>query len=84
VKICEDVFVVAAAEGGWQVQASFVGGRVESALIEGGGGNGVAVRMGRALLGQVAEAGALRSSLEPFGETGRRVLGLLEPGLAPA
>ncbi len=79
VKISADAWVVAAAGDGLSLEASIAGGRLERIVVAGEGIDGAAV--GRALAGVEARPEALRRALEAFGEPGRRVFGVLEPGL---
>lgn len=73
VKICADVFVVAAAAEGLVVEASLVDGRFDRVQIEGVGS--AARRLEAAVVGQ--ELAALPAALGAFGADGARVLELL-------
>jgi len=81
VKICADVWTYSAKKNGISIEASVVGGRLESMHVEATHLDGVAERICRVLVGQTADAKSLGRYLAPFGADGRLVLELLEPGL---
>lgn len=78
VKICAGVFVLGAESEAVRVEASVIEGRIERARLDAPRFNGSAVRIARALEGQLARE--LGPCLEPFGREGLEVLHLF--GLA--
>lgn len=78
VKISADAWVLAATDGGVEVEASIVGGRFECVAIDGSGLDGAGEAIARALVGEEARTAALRNVLAPFEDHGRRILKLLD------
>lgn len=81
VKISSDVWLLTAGEADLEVEATVIGGRIESATVRSEGLNGAAEDLARAMKGQSAEASALEGSLRSFGSLGTSVVRLLMPGL---
>lgn len=81
IKISADARIVWGSQDAWEVEASIVDGRLERVFVALPAANGLGEEIARALAGQPARSDALRALLEPFGDAGRRVHGLFEPGL---
>lgn len=81
VKVRAGVWTFAGGDDGLSVLATVVGGRFERVSVAGAGLNGAADGMSVALAGAEAEPVALAGRLERFGDHGRKLLQVLEPGL---